>query len=574
MPRIACLLVPLFPLAARLRAEPELAGETVAVCEGNGSAARITAASRPARQLGVRAGMTLAQARGVLPSLIARGRDPSCERSAHEALLEVAWTLSPQVEDTADDLVFADVSGMERLYPGATGARDLGQAAAVAAESLDLPLRVGVAGTKLAARVAARLPSSPTVVPPGDERRFLAPLPLRHLELDRRLLATLARWGLSSVGDLARLPADRVASRLGEAGARAHQAACGVDPRPLVPHHPPPTLGEGMELEWPVVTIDPLLAAVGQSLERARRRLERQELACAELGLELELEPDGADHRTIRLPAPTRDTGALLALVRLEIEARPPRGPVVAFTCRLQPDRPRRGQLTLFGAPEIHPDRLAATLARLTARLGPDRVGSPRTVDGHRPERVESVPFDPPPPPRLRQPPRRGRGLLVVRVLRPPVPLEVIMDEVERDGFQVGGSPANPEGHANARGSALSSAAGVAQSSRAWQAVRNAEEPPGGSDEPERPGDPDNVQCSTFNLQLARLVSVASADGAKPRIQGLVRVAAGPWSLEEGWWTAEPVERDYWDVELSGGGLYRIFRDRTTGEWFADGMYD
>ena len=103
MTRIACLLVPLFPLAARLRAEPELAGETVAVCEGNGAAARITAASRPARQLGVRAGMTLAQARGVLPSLIARGRDPGCERSAHEALLEVAWTLSPQVEDTADE---------------------------------------------------------------------------------------------------------------------------------------------------------------------------------------------------------------------------------------------------------------------------------------------------------------------------------------------------------------------------------------------------------------------------------------------------------------------------------------
>jgi hypothetical protein len=69
-------------------------------------------------------------------------------------------------------------------------------------------------------------------------------------------------------------------------------------------------------------------------------------------------------------------------------------------------------------------------------------------------------------------------------------------------------------------------------------------------------------------------VSVASVDGAAPRIQGLVRVAAGPWSLEEGWWSAEPVERDYWDVELSGGGLYRIFRARTTGEWFADGMYD
>jgi hypothetical protein len=51
-------------------------------------------------------------------------------------------------------------------------------------------------------------------------------------------------------------------------------------------------------------------------------------------------------------------------------------------------------------------------------------------------------------------------------------------------------------------------------------------------------------------------------------------VAAGPWSLEDGWWSVDPVARDYWDVELSGGGLYRIFRDRRTGDWFADGMYD
>jgi hypothetical protein len=51
-------------------------------------------------------------------------------------------------------------------------------------------------------------------------------------------------------------------------------------------------------------------------------------------------------------------------------------------------------------------------------------------------------------------------------------------------------------------------------------------------------------------------------------------VAAGPWTLEEEWWTEEPVGREYWDVELAGGGLYRIFRDRASGEWYADGIYD
>ncbi len=541
MSRIACLWVPLFPLAARLRAEPELAGEAVAVCQGSGSTARVAAASRPARRAGVRAGMTLAQARSILPSLIARGRDPGCEDSAREALLEVAWSLSPAVEVAAEEELFAQVGDMDRLYPGARGEGDLGRTAVIMAESLDLPVRVGIAANKPAAAVASRRPETPTVIPAGDEARFLAPLPLGELALDRRLAATLARWGVATIGDLARLPADRVASRLGEAGAAAHRAARGEDDRPLVPHHLSLALTEGAELEWAVVTTEPLLYAIGQALERIRRRLERQDLACTVLELELTLEPEGNDRRPIRLPAPIREMEALLALIRLELEARPPRGPVVAFVCTVHPDRPRRGQLTLFGAPEISPDRLATTLARLTARLGPDRVGSPRTVDGHLPEREESVPFDPPPAPLLRRASGRGRGLLVVRVLRPPVPLEVITEESSEllRPSRGEGRVAEPGSHESAQSSPPSDTSRFkAQSSR------------------------------------SRLVSVASVAEARPRIQGLVRVAAGPWSLEEGWWRAEPVERDYWDVELSGGGLYRIYRDRRSGDWYADGMYD
>ena len=71
-----------------------------------------------------------------------------------------------------------------------------------------------------------------------------------------------------------------------------------------------------------------------------------------------------------------------------------------------------------------------------------------------------------------------------------------------------------------------------------------------------------------------RPISVQSPPEATPAIAGRVRVASGPWSLEEGWWTESPVDRDYWDVELSDGGLYRIYRERRGGAWFADGIYD
>jgi len=79
---LACLFIPLFPLAARLRSEPDLKGEAAAICEGNGNAARIVAATRKARKAGIEPGMTLPQARSIYPRLIARPRDLESERSA------------------------------------------------------------------------------------------------------------------------------------------------------------------------------------------------------------------------------------------------------------------------------------------------------------------------------------------------------------------------------------------------------------------------------------------------------------------------------------------------------------
>ena len=66
MTRLACFFVPMFPLAARLRSEPELLQEAMAVVDGNGNNAHVVAATRRARKKGVRAGLSLAQARSIL----------------------------------------------------------------------------------------------------------------------------------------------------------------------------------------------------------------------------------------------------------------------------------------------------------------------------------------------------------------------------------------------------------------------------------------------------------------------------------------------------------------------------
>jgi protein ImuB len=514
-PRIACVLVPLFPLAARLRSEPELAGEALAIFSGSGNAARVAAASRAARKAGVRPGLSLTQARALQPKLLARGRDSECERSAQEALLEAAERFSPRVEEEGPGAVFLDVEGLERHFPGESPERALGQSLIAAVEAAGMPSRAGIAGSKLAARVAAEAPHSPVVVPPGGEAEFLAPLPLARLSPPPEIAEVLDRWGFTAIGDLARLPEGEVESRLGEAGRGLSRAARGFDPRPLLPRPAPPSFDEGMDLEWPLVALEPFLFVARAALDRLAQRLCAQALACSRLELTLKLDPEGVDARSLALPAPTRDVKTLLTLVRLELEKKMPGAPVIGFHFAAHPDRPRRAQLSLFGPVEISPEKLATVLAKLAAWLGEDRVGRPVPADSRLPERFAASPYAPPPPPTMPKAAAGGRGLLAVRTLRPPVPLDVVLEETE--------------------------------------------------ERPAASGEKAEQLCPGSKI-LGR--------SAAPEIRGTVRVASGPWRLEEEWWLSSGAQRDYWDVELSDGGLYRLFRDRKSGEWLADGIYD
>ncbi len=640
LPRLACIAVSLFPLAARLRSEPELAREAVVIVEGNGSAARVLAASRLARRAGVRPGLTLPQARALIPKLVARPRDAECERAAQEALLEIAERFSPRIEDAGEGVAYLDVDGIDRRFrpagraprsaaappagatppatpttprtpatpatPASPAEMNLACALAGAAEAAGLPARVGIASSKLAARIAATLAESPAIVPAGEEAAFLAPLPLARLLptpetlgtgapgatatrttratggapahpgaagiLD--IVATLAQWGIKTIGDFARLPVARVTSRLGSSGRELHATARGIDPRPLMPSPPPPAFHEGMDLEWPLVALEPFLFVCRAALERLCLRLEANGLACARLELILRLEPEGHQPRTIDLPAPTRDVKTLLTLLRLDLEARPPGAPVAGFTLAAHPDRPREAQLALYGPAALSPDKLAATLARLFALLGPGRVGSPRPVDGHRPERLALVEYAPPPPP-LAPEVRRdlrstaGRGLLAVRVVRPATEIEVFVDDPR--GPRGPRDPECPE--ASGGTAARSSPAPATVQAPEAPEISEPSEPSETPGPPEIPAPPETAEpCLLAPVEIRPVTREDTA--GRLRVAGRVKVAAGPWGLEDEWWTPNPTGRDYWDVELTTGGIYRIFRDRASSAWYVDGVYD
>jgi protein ImuB len=67
-------------------------------------------------------------------------------------------------------------------------------------------------------------------------------------------------------------------------------------------------------------------------------------------------------------------------------------------------------------------------------------------------------------------------------------------------------------------------------------------------------------------------VQIASIRG-EGNLSGPVRMSSGPWRIESSWWAEAPAAREYWDVELAEGGVYRVF-EAATGGWVVDAAYE
>jgi protein ImuB len=137
-----------------------------------------------------------------------------------------------------------------------------------------LTARVGLAASRTAARVAATSGSGAvTVIPQGRERAALARAPLAALDLSPNLTEPLARWGVRTLGELAALPREGLATRLGPAGLRAHDLALGLDHDPVRPWTPPPFWEEAQGLEWEIDSLGALALVLETTLDRLCRRL-------------------------------------------------------------------------------------------------------------------------------------------------------------------------------------------------------------------------------------------------------------------------------------------------------------
>ncbi|HEX4037424.1 MAG TPA: DNA polymerase Y family protein [Acidobacteriaceae bacterium] len=426
----ACLYVREFPAQAMLRLRPDLRRQPVAILEGTPPRQQVCACNSPARDIGLSPGLTRAEL-DVFPGVVCLPRSLAEESSARAALLQAAGQFSPRVEEQSEGTAFCaalDIAGTEKLFgpPEQLGPRLLRTV-----RPLGIQASLVVSRNLHAALCLARsLPIRIVVIPPGEEARTLASLPLSVLPLTPEYAETFARWGISTLGALAALPEKELIARLGQVGRRLRQLALGAAPHLLVPADPPFTLEEHIELDAPVELLDSLLFVLGVLLDQLIARALSQILALASVTVTLTLEGGSTHTRTVRPALPTTDRRLWLRLLHLDLQAHPPPAPILAVTLAAEPGSTSKVQQGLFTPPLPEPDRLDVTLARIRSLVGDNRVGSPVLEDTYRPDAFRMAPFtlpatsSPVPGPQPHAHPRLAR-----RRLRPPEPIAVTLRE-------------------------------------------------------------------------------------------------------------------------------------------------
>jgi protein ImuB len=241
-------------------------------------------------------------------------------------------------------------------------------------------MRMAVAETVETAVLAARNFPGFTFLPPGEEARILGVLSIDCLPPDPGIFQTLEMWGIRNLADLAKLPENGLAARLGPQGVWLQKLARGKLERPLKPILYKTIYEESVDLEYPLKLRDPLVFLIGRFLHDLSERLKAQSLAAQALHLTL-----NRQERVVRLPFPARDVKFLLRLMEHSLEAHPPDEPVEKVRLRIEPTQPRRVQHGLFTPAAPEPEKLELTLGKIRGLVGAENVLYPKIIDTYRP---------------------------------------------------------------------------------------------------------------------------------------------------------------------------------------------
>lgn len=259
---------------------PELAGRPVIVGGDPDGRGVVACASYEARAFGIHAAMPLKRATRLCPHAVFLRGGFARYREASSRFMAVLADFSPLLEPLGIDEAYLDLTGFEPIYgPAAQAAMSIKQRIK---DEIGITASVGIGSSKLIAKIASDVdkPNGLVEVTPGEERDFLAPLPVGRLPcVGQKTGEALRRMGVGTVGDLAGLSEAMLNARFGSTGGVLYRFARGIDGREVTPPQAAKSISrettfnqDTLDIEFLKATLRYLSERVGADLRRNGRR--------------------------------------------------------------------------------------------------------------------------------------------------------------------------------------------------------------------------------------------------------------------------------------------------------------
>jgi DNA polymerase IV len=232
---------------SRLRGRPIAVG-------GHSDRGVIASCSYEARKFGVHSAMPTRIAKRLCPDLVIIRGDMDNYSRFSNLVTEIIRREVPIFEKSSIDEFYIDMTGMDKFFGTIQFAQNLRKK--LIKES-GLSVSYALATNKLVSKVATNecKPNGQLEVKPGNEKTFLAPLPIEKLPMVGKQTSTLLRsMGVDSISSLSQISVEMLMNLLGKNGINLWRKAQGVDETPIVPYHEQKSIGT--ENTFAVDTID------------------------------------------------------------------------------------------------------------------------------------------------------------------------------------------------------------------------------------------------------------------------------------------------------------------------------
>ena len=377
---IACVIVPYFAAAVERRDDPSLDGAPLVIGGLLYERGEVYATSREAAEMGVKRGMTLRQAEALCPEAIFISPSEVRYSQAFEELLGILERFTHLVEPNGLGCVYLDIGDLGQ-GEAMEVVQGIGQ---VVREEVHLTAAIGLAGGKFTAHVAASCVDSDQtlIIAPGSEREFLQGFPVEILPVDEDMGRRLRLLGITTVGQLAALPAGAVLAQFGKKGHYLQRLAMGHDDHGVIPRHKKEAERSQRVFNDPVDNLTILEAIAGEMAQGLVTKLQAAHRMCRELRVAIEFEDNTSREEGLIFDRPTFSREKIaLNLSQLLGRIDYPCG-VVSLEIALGDIVPEAGkQLDLFVNRVEQEARVRRLLRDLMAKYGPDRFYRASLVD-------------------------------------------------------------------------------------------------------------------------------------------------------------------------------------------------